>query len=161
MGNRSERVLLCIFWPLRELVNYTCYAVVKGLAGHRDSFQPAGPVLFNSDTHGPLDGRLRGQMMRQRKGFTIVELFVVVLLLGIIAVVVAPKLIEPANVASDNALGSTLRFIRDTVGKYISGNEELPGISDNNEATAKADLSPSRHGDFSKGTVEPAKNDQR
>ena len=78
--------------------------------------------------------------MRKRKAFTIVELFVVILLLGIIATMAAPKLFEPSGMPTDGALGSTISRIRDAVDRYVFAHKEGPRFSDINQTTFKADL---------------------
>jgi general secretion pathway protein G len=56
----------------------------------------------------------------RRRGFTLIELVVVVLVLGILAGIAAPKLFKTTNEATDNGLKQSLATIRDAIGLYIN-----------------------------------------
>lgn len=70
-----------------------------------------------------------------RRGFTLVELVVVVLILGIIAAVASPSMFDAAGDARDNAAHSSLSVVRDAIQLYRAQNGALPG-----EAATEADL---------------------
>lgn len=57
-------------------------------------------------------------MSRRRSGFTLVELVVVVLILGILAAIAAPKIINNADEAADSGVAQTLSAIRDALELY-------------------------------------------
>jgi general secretion pathway protein G len=77
-----------------------------------------------------------------RGAFTLVELVVVVLILGILAAVAAPRLLDTSGTATDNGLRQTLTVIRDAIEMYAAENGgALPG-ADKNQGTFKADLQP-------------------
>ncbi len=56
--------------------------------------------------------------MRQRRAFTLVELVVVVLILGILAAIAAPKVFRGSDDAAETALRQNLSVIRDAIELY-------------------------------------------
>jgi len=66
--------------------------------------------------------------MKNRSAFTLVELVVVIMILGILAGVAAPKLLDTSSQATDNGLRQTLGIVRDAIELYAAQNNgDLPG----------------------------------
>ena len=99
--------------------------------------------------------------LKFRRGFSLIELIVVVMILGILGSIAAPKLLGTSQQATDNGLRHTLSVIRVAIDSYAAEHaDELPG-ADGSEATFKSDIRPYLRGsDFPACTVGPAKNNQ-
>ena len=61
-------------------------------------------------------------MKTHRNGFTLIELVVVIMILGILAGVAAPKLLSVSGEATDNGLRQTLSIVRDAIELYAANN---------------------------------------
>ena len=85
--------------------------------------------------------------MRKRRGFTLVELVVVVLLIGIIASVAAPKFFGCATDARESTAKQNLAVIRNAIELYDSQYGEFPGQTSDPD-TVKTDLSQFLRGPF-------------
>ena len=83
--------------------------------------------------------------MKSRGAFTLVELVVVILILGILSAVAAPKLFYTSASATDYGLAQTLTVVRDAIEIYAAYNGgKLPGQKDD----LPSDLAPYLRGDF-------------
>jgi prepilin-type N-terminal cleavage/methylation domain-containing protein len=84
--------------------------------------------------------------MEKRKGFTLVELVVVVMILGILAAIAAPKLLGTSGTATDNGLRQSLSVVRDAIERYAAEhNGDFPGTD---EDTFKSEIAPYLRGAF-------------
>jgi general secretion pathway protein G len=80
---------------------------------------------------------------RMRGGFTLVELVVVVLVLGIIAAVAAPRMFDTAGDARQNASRHSLIVVRDAIELHRAQNGTYPPV-----ATIATALRPFLNGPF-------------
>ena len=92
-------------------------------------------------------------MRRKQNGFTLVELVVVVLILGILAAVAAPRLFDTANDARESGTKQSLAVVRDAIELYKSQNGSFPAA-----ATIATDLKPFIKGPFPAVQVGANKN---
>jgi general secretion pathway protein G len=80
-------------------------------------------------------------MRHRRAGFSLVELVVVIMILGILAAVAAPKLLQTSGTATDNGLKQSLGVVRNAIELYAAENGGSLPRSDT-AANFKADLAP-------------------
>jgi general secretion pathway protein G len=80
---------------------------------------------------------------RGRSGFSLVELAVVVLIMGILAAVAAPKMFDTFSAARENATKQSLAVLRDAIELYKAQNSEYP-----KRATIATDLASYLKGPF-------------
>lgn len=96
--------------------------------------------------------------MVKRQGFTLVELVVVVMILGILAAVAAPRLLGTSGTATDNGVRQTLGVVRDAIERFAAENGgDFPGTD---EATFKAAIAPYLRGAFPTCPVGANKNNE-
>ena len=93
-----------------------------------------------------------------RKGFSLVELVVVVLILGIIGAIAAPKMFDTANTARINSTIQSLAVVRDAIELHLAQNGTYPGDI-GTEADLKSDLVAHLKGPFPKNQISAASSD--
>lgn len=80
--------------------------------------------------------------MKKRRGFTLVELVVVIMILGVLSAVAVPRLFSTTKSATDGAMRQTVSSLRGAIERYAADhNGQLPG-SDASATTFKSDLVP-------------------
>ncbi|QDS98941.1 competence type IV pilus major pilin ComGC [Adhaeretor mobilis] len=92
--------------------------------------------------------------MNNRRGFTLIELVVVILILGILAGVAAPKMFSASAEATDNGLRHTLSVVRDAIELYSAKNGGASPRFDT-VPNFKEDLKPYLRGNFPTCPVGP------
>jgi general secretion pathway protein G len=80
--------------------------------------------------------------MKRSSGFTLVELVVVIMILGVLAAVAAPRLFSTTKSATDGGLKQTLSVVRNAIEMYAADNGgQLPGAN-GNEVTFVNNIKP-------------------
>jgi general secretion pathway protein G len=98
-------------------------------------------------------------MRQRRSGFTLIEMVVVVMIIGILATIAAPRLFGTVNRADEGAARESLNAIRNAIDNFSAQHAgAFPG-ADGQEATFKNDLTTYLRGsDLAKCPVGAAKN---
>ena len=81
-----------------------------------------------SNSSGPRGSACRG--VARRGGFTLIEILIVVVILGILAAIVVPELSSASRQARENVLRDDMRFMREQMMRYrIQHNDVPPGYA--------------------------------
>ena len=100
------------------------------------------------------------QTTAARKGFTLVELVVVILVLGIIAAIAAPRFFDTAGVARTNSTTASLAIIRDAIELHLAQNGAYPGDA-GSETDFKSDMEAFLKGPFPSNPLAAAASDRK
>jgi general secretion pathway protein G len=75
--------------------------------------------------------------MRAKKGFTLVEILIVVVILGILAAIVIPQFTEASTEAKTSSLVTDLQSVRSQIELYkVQHNDNLPGVANGTQHPA-------------------------
>jgi general secretion pathway protein G len=78
----------------------------------------------------------KGQKMKAERGFTLVEILIVVVILGILAAIVIPQFTEASTEAKTSSLVTDLQSVRSQIELYkVQHNDNLPGVVATNHPT--------------------------
>ena len=126
-------------------------------------FSGRGPTVTRKTALVPdLNGITRTKRSAACAGFTLVELTIVVLIIGILFAIAIPRIRAQTDAATDNGLRQTLRVVRDAIDVYRAKNDgRWPGSSDGEGATFKSDVAPYIRSHFPVGPVGPPTGDDR
>jgi general secretion pathway protein G len=72
---------------------------------------------------------LENRMKRNTRGFTLVEILIVVIILGILAAIVIPQFTNASNDARNNSVSSTLQTIRSQIELFKIQHADTPPAS--------------------------------
>ena len=73
--------------------------------------------------------------MQAKRGFTLVEILIVVVILGILAAIVIPQFTQASTEAKTNSLCSDLQTLRSQIELYkVQHNDTLPTVANFNDA---------------------------
>lgn len=77
-----------------------------------------------------LTGSGEGAGMNKRKGFTLIELMVVLAIVGLLSAIVAPRYFKSVDRAREASLRTSLNVMRDAIDKYVADKGRYPDSLD-------------------------------
>jgi general secretion pathway protein G len=98
---------------------------------------------------------------RSHRGYSLLEIVIVVMIVGLIATIAAPKLLGTSQQAVENGLRHSLSVIRAAIDSYSAENNGLLPGANGDESTFKANLANYLRGeDFPSCPIGAAKNNK-
>lgn len=87
--------------------------------------------------------------MKRCAGFTLIELVVVVMIIGVLVAIATPKMLDIMGSATDNGARQSLSVLRDAIETYASQNSgNYPPANAGDQSTFKDALKPYLRGTF-------------
>jgi general secretion pathway protein G len=97
-----------------------------------------------------------GKKMKTQSGFTLVEILIVVVILGILAAIVIPQFTSASTEAKEAALVSDLQAMRSQIELYkIHHNDQLPGTQATNDFTTAMTSKTNQDGEDTTQATDP------
>jgi general secretion pathway protein G len=69
---------------------------------------------------------LAGRSARSRQAFTLIEMMVIVLIIGVLALIVIPRVINAGRKAKETQLRGDLKHLRDAIERFQARSDALP-----------------------------------
>lgn len=96
------------------------------------------------------------KMSTKKSGFTLVEILIVVVILGILAAIVIPQFTSASTEAKESALVSNLQAVRSQIELYkIHHNDNLPGSQASNDFTVAMTSQTNQDGEDATQAADP------
>lgn len=81
-----------------------------------------------------------GKLLRSEKGFTLIELIVVVIIIGVLAALVVPRFAGKTDEAKINGAMSDLKQMKTVIDMYYAENGEYPAAISDQQTEGKPEL---------------------
>lgn len=80
------------------------------------------------------------KFVKNKKGFTLIELVVVVAILGVLALLIVPNVVKRVDEAREAVVDANIKVINNAIKMYYAAEGEYPDISNISNETGTTDL---------------------